>query len=166
MLGVYENFPKIIHQRARFTASVSCKKLQQTLIKMLHEINSETVNPQRVADPAVRQCTVIFEFGIAETNDFNYLDEEETKKVLRSIQKTPLQIMDFYCAIRYYRTRNEKKTPIRFDYYLIRFTFNKNSLETQVSHERGPRYTSPQDIIDLVENKINEKSSKKTLRPL
>jgi hypothetical protein len=109
---------------------------------------------------------VIFEFGIAETNDFNYLDEEETKKVLRNIQKTPLQIMDFYCAIRYYRTRKEKKTPLRFDHYLIRFTFNKNSLETQVSHERGPRYTSPQDIIDLIQNKINEKFSKKTLTPL
>ena len=113
MLGVYDNFPKTIHQRTCFATAVPWKRLQQTLIKMLHEINSETVNPQAIADPAVRRYTVIFEFGIAEANDFNYLDEEETKKVLKNIWKNPLRTMDFYCAIRYYRTRKENTPKIR-----------------------------------------------------
>jgi len=166
MLGTYENFPQTVHKTAGFTASVSSKKVQQTLIQTLHEINGKAFNLEDIADPSVPKCTVIFELGIAETNDFNYLDEEETNKMLRILQKTPLQTMDFYCAIRYYKVQNEKKTPLRFDYYLIRFIFNKNLTETHVFHEKGPRHVSSKDIIDLVEDKINSKSSKKILKPL
>jgi hypothetical protein len=166
MLGFYENFPTNIHKRARFATPISNKRLQQTLVQVLQAINSKTFNLEDVADPSVHQCTVIFEFGIAEANNFNYIDNEETTKTLKMINKKPLQIMDFFCAIRYYKTLKEKKTPLRFDYYMIRFMFNKNSIETQVFHERGPRYISPEDIVNLIVKKINQMFSKKILKAL
>jgi hypothetical protein len=165
MLGVYDNFPNAPHKTAHFTTSVPTKKLQQTLIQVLSEINGKTLRLEDIADPSVPQCTVILELGIADATNFNYLDNEETTKTLRRIQKTPLQIIDLYCAVRYYTTRNEKKTHLRFDYYLMRNLFQRNSMETRIFHEKGPTYVTPEDIINLVENKINNKCSKKMLKP-
>jgi len=164
MLGFYENFPLNVHKMTHFTTSISSKKLQQTLVQMFNEINGKSFNLEDVADPSVPQCTVIFEFGIAEANNFNYLDNEETNKMLKVIQKKPLQVIDFYCSIRYYKTQNEKKVPLKFDYYMIRFTFNKNTAEMQIFHERGPRYVSPEDVVNYIADKINEKFSKKILK--
>jgi hypothetical protein len=164
MLGLYENFPKTVHKTAFFAALISNKRLQQALIQTLQKINNKNFNLEEIANPSVPQCTVILEFGIAEANNFNYLDNEEANKVLKIIQKKPLQVMDFFCALRYYKTQNGKKTPLRFDYYMMRFTFNKDSIEIQIFHERGPRYISPEDIANFVVNEISETFSKKILK--
>lgn len=166
MLGFYENFPQNIHKTAHFTTSISNKRLQQTLIRVFQEINTKTFKIEEIADPSIPQCTVIFEFGIAEANTFNFLSNEETNKALKAINKKPFQLMDFFCAIRYYKLENETKKPLKFDYYMIRFIFNTDYLETQVFHERGPRYVSPDDVVNLVFNKINEAFSRKILKPL
>jgi hypothetical protein len=165
MLGLYDNFPVNVHKTASFTTSISSKRLQQALIQIFNETNGKTYNLEDVADPSVPQCTVIFEFGIAEANNFNYLDNKEANKVLKVIQKKPLQIMDFYCAIRYYKTQKEKQIPLKFDYYMIRLIFSKNSMETRAFHERGLRYISPEDITDFIADKINDRFSKKILKP-
>jgi len=166
MLGFYENFPENIHKLATFSASVSNKKLQARLVQVFREINCKSFHFEDIAIPSVPNCTIIFEFGIAEAKNFNYLDKEETSKVLKIIQKKPLQIMDFFCAIRYYKTECQKKTPLKFDYYMIRTLFNKNYMETHVFHERGPRYVSPDDIVNFFVNKINETVSRKVLKVL
>jgi hypothetical protein len=164
MLGLYENFPKTVHKTAFFAALISNKRLQQALIQMLQKTNNENFNLEEIANPSVPQCTVILEFGIAEANNFNYLDNEEANKMLKVIQKKPFQVMDFFCALRYYKMQNGKKTPLRFDYYMMRFIFNKDSMEIQIFHERGPRYVSPEDIANFVFNEIGETFSKKILK--
>jgi hypothetical protein len=164
MLGLYENFPKTVHKTTFFAASISNKRLQQALIQTLQKTNNENFNLETITNPSVPQCTVILEFGIAEANNFNYLDTDETNKVLKFIQKKPFQIMDFFCALRYYKMQNAKKIPLRFDYYMLRFTFNKDSMGMQIFHERGPRYISPEDIAKLVAKKIGETFSKKILK--
>ena len=164
MLGLYENFPKTVHKTAFFTALISNKRLQQALIQTFQKTNNENFNLEKIANPSVPQCTVILEFGIAEANNFNYLNTEETNKMLKVIQKKPLQVMDFFCALRYYKMQNGKKTPLRFDYYMMRFIFNNDSMEIQIFHERGPRYISPEDIANFVVNKIGETFSRKILK--
>ncbi|MEM3705171.1 MAG: hypothetical protein QXX59_04505 [Candidatus Bathyarchaeia archaeon] len=119
-----------------------------------------------VADPSILQCTVIFEFGIAETNNFTYLDDAETNKAFEAINKSPFKVIDVYCAVRYYKLQNKRKTPLKFDYYMIRFLFDKKILEMLVFHERGPRYMAPSDIINFIANEINGEFSKKVLKPL
>jgi hypothetical protein len=166
MLGLYENFPQNIHKIAIFTSSVTNKKLQERLIQTFHETNSKTYNLEDLADPSVPNCTAIFEIGIAEANNFNYLDKEETGEILKVIEKKPLQIMDFFCAIRYYKIEGEKKRPLRFDYYIFRILFSKNSIQTQIFHERGPRYVSPADILNFFVNRVNEAFSRKILKVL
>jgi hypothetical protein len=164
MLGFYESFPKNVHKIAHFKVSASKKRLQRVLTQTLHKLNNETSSLEDVASPSVPQCTVVFEFGIADEVNFNYLDEKEANKALKVINKKPFKIMDFFCAIRYHKTENRKKTPLKFDYYMFRFTFNRKSTEIQVFHERGPRHVSPEEIVNFVVNKINEKFSRKILK--
>lgn len=131
---------------------------------MFHKLNNETFSLEDVAHPSIPQCTVIFEFGIAEANSFNYLDNEEINRILKVIRRKPFQVMDFFCAIRYYKIQEEKKTPLKFDYYMLRFIFDKNSTETKIFHERGSQHVSPKDIANFLANKINGMFSKKILK--
>jgi hypothetical protein len=159
-LGFYENFPTGIHRIDTFTSTLSNKLLQQKLIQVFYEANRREFTFEEVANPTVPQGKVIFEFGVAETGNFNFIDEEELKKTLEFLTKERLVRMDFFCSIRYYKSKNEKKTPLKFDYYMLRTIFSKDALEIQVFHERGPRYISPEDLITFIYNKINEASSK------
>jgi hypothetical protein len=166
MLGLYEQFPQNIHKTVIFTTSLSTKKLQQTLIQTLHKVNNESFALNEVATPSSPQHTVVFEFGIAEANNFNYLDEEETKKACKVVEGKPFQILDFFCVLRYYKMQNDERKSLRFDYYMTRFVFNKNMMEIQVFHERGPRYVTPEELAFFVVEKISELFSRKVLNLL
>jgi hypothetical protein len=162
MLGFYENFPANIHRTDNFASSLSSRKLQQRLIQVLHDVNCETFSFEEIAHPTVPECTIIFEVGLADAKSFNYIDEEETKRALSTLRKATFQTMDFFCAVRYYK--GAAKAPLKFDYYLLRFVFSKNSVETRVFHERGPQYISPEDLVAFLVNEINETSARKILK--
>jgi hypothetical protein len=164
MLGVYDNFPANIHRTETFTSAFSTRKLQQKLIQVLHEVNRRTFSFEEIANPTVPQCSVIFEFGIAEAKSFNFIDEEEKKKALTALRKRTFRSIDLFCAARYYKRNGEKKAPLKFDYYLVRTVFGENAVEIQVFHERGPRYIAPEDIATFLVNMINEASARKILK--
>lgn len=164
MLGFYDNFPLNIHKTESFSTTFSNKKLQQRLMRVLRDINRKTFSFEEVAYPTVPNCIIIFEIGLADAESFNYIDEEETKKVFSALGKAPFQVMDFFCAIRYHKSLGEKKKSLKFDYYMMRTVFGKNVMEIQVFHERGPRYLSPEDILPFLIKKINETSARKILK--
>ena len=165
MLGFYTNFPQNIHKAETFSTSVSTKKLEQVLVETLYRLNSETLILEEVASPSIPDCKVIFEVGVAEGNDFNYLDSEEKERLLSALNKKLFQVMDFLCVIRYHRMQEKRKTRTKFDYYMLRLMFGENLTEIQVSHERGIRHTSPDDLIKLLMNRINAAFSKRALKP-
>ena len=166
MLGFYDNFPVNIHRIDTFSTTFSNKKLQQRLIQVFREINRRSFSFEEIAYPTVPECTIIFEAGLADAKSFNYIDEEEAKKVLRVLRKGALRSMDFFCAVRYYKGTEEKKAPLKFDYYMMRALFGKNVVEIRVFHERGPRYISPEDIITFLVNEVNKTSSRRILKRL
>jgi len=165
MLGLYENFPVNVHMVMQLTTSISAKKLQQAIVQTLHKLNGGNLSLDAIANPSISECTVIFEFGIAEGKTFNYLDHEETQKVLEKIGEAPMQVMDFFCAIRYYKWREGKSKPLKFDYYMIRLTFNANIVNVYVFHERGPRHISPEEIVNLLVARVNASFPRKVLNP-
>ena len=166
MFGFYETFPRNVHKINHFVTPISSRRLQQTLIQRLHELNKNTLRLEEVGTPSLTECDTVFEFGIAEDNGFNYLNAEETNKALKIIQKSTLQILDFLCAVRYYRIVNETRRPLKFDYYMLRFTFNPKLLELQLFHERGPMHILPEELVDFVIKKINEAFRRRVLKPL
>ena len=167
MFGFYENFPENIHYTESFTCSVSRKSMQQKIIKVFHEMNLSTFTFEEIGSPAVHQSSIIFEFGVAEAGNFIFLNETETKKVLDALDRRTLQVMDLFCAIRYYKNQQSKKTPLRFDYYMMRMVFGKEkSVELQVFHDRGPRYISPEELVTFLSRKINGSTARKILTPI
>ena len=159
-LGFYENFPTNVHRIDSFNSILSSKQLQQKLIQVFFEANHKQFSFEEITNPTVPQGRVIFEFGLAESEGFNYIDEEELKKTLKLLTQERLHSMDFFCSIRYYKGIGEKKTPLKFDYYMLRTIFSKDTFEVQVFHERGPRYISPEELTAFIFDKINESASK------
>ena len=163
-LGFYENFPSNIHMVESFNSTLSSKQLQQKLIQVFYDVNRKEFSFEEVANPTIPECKLIFELGLAEAKSFNYIDEEELGRTLNLLEKERLHTMDFFCAIRYYKGNAEKKTALKFDYYLLRTIFSKDAFEIQVFHERGPRYISPEDLALFIFNKINEGAKRKVLK--
>jgi len=163
-LGYYENFPQNIHKFETFSSTLSTKQLQKNLIQLLHDVNRKELSFEEVAYPTIPEGLVIFEFGLAEDGNFSFIDKEELEKALKLLGKDRLGVLDFFCAIRYYKGKAKKKTALKFDYYLLRTVFGKGTLEVQVFHERGPRYISPQDLVDFLQCKLNENKMRKVLK--
>ena len=165
MLGFYENFPQTIHRTEIFSSVLSKKKLQQRITEVFLKINSETYSFEEVGNPTVPNGKVIFEFGIADTGGFCYLNKGEAMKLQEAICIDFMKVMDWYCSIRYYKYIKEKKAPLKFDYYMLRIGFGeKGNVEFLVSYEKGPRYISPEDLVDFISNKVNEVSNRNILR--
>jgi hypothetical protein len=160
-LGFYEKFPTNIHRIDSFNSTLSNKQLQQKLIQVFYELNKREFSFEEVANPTIPQGVVIFEFGLAESGDFNYIDDEELKKTLKFLAKDQLSSIDFFCSIRYYKGTGESRSPLKFDYFMLRTVFSKEIFEVQVFHERGPRYISPEELTTFISNKINEISTNK-----
>jgi hypothetical protein len=167
MLGAFENFPENIHRIDSFKSSLSSQKLQQKLVEALHEVNRRHFSFEEINNPTLHHCTVTFEFGLAENESFNYLDDEEAKRVLDVLRKRAFQVLDFFLAIRYHRETATGKTPLKFDYYMLRFVFAETRvIDVRVFHERGPRYVSPEDVVNFVEKQVNDASGRKLLRKI
>jgi hypothetical protein len=164
MLGFYEGFTETVHKAMRFVTSISNRSLQQKLIAGLHALNTQTYDLEKVTDPSIHGCRTNFEFGIAENDGFNYLNDDETARVLKAVGKKPLEIIDLFCVVRYHRSRGGKETSLKFDYWMIRLVFNKRLMDAYVFHERGPGYTSAGDVVNVVASKVNETCMKKVLK--
>jgi hypothetical protein len=165
MLGLYENFPLTIHLAETFTSTLSRRKLQQKIAQILLEINRGTFTFEEVGNPTVPDCTVIFEFGIADKGGFIFLNEEEAQRLQDNLGSESLKIIDWFCGIRYYRNSPKKKAPLRFDYYMLRMEFaEKDAMAISVFHERGPRYVTPEDIVTLIESRVNQSLKRKILK--
>jgi hypothetical protein len=163
-LGVFDNFPPNIQFVQSFTSTVPSRQLQEKLIQTLYEINKKEFSFEEVGHPTIPGCRIIFEFGLADTDCFNYIDEEEVKKAMELLANQSLENMDFFCAIRYYKGEGEKKRALKFDYYLIRTVYNRSIFEIQVYHKKGLKYVPPEDLSLFIFNKLNATSNRKALK--
>ena len=166
MLGKYTNFPKSVHNISDFSTSSTLKRLQTAIVEALWRLNRETLALEEVATPSIPKCTVKFELGMAEDEEFTYLDSEEKDRLLETIKKKPFPILDYFCIIRYHKARIEKKTTLKSDYYMLRFLFENELVQIQIFHEKGLMYTSPKDLPEFLAKRINEEFPRKLLKPL
>jgi hypothetical protein len=164
MLGHYQNFPLNVHRIDVFKTAIASNQLQRHLIQAFFEANHGEFSFEQVAIPTVPDGRVIFEFGLADGEGFNFIDEEEVSKAQGLLGQERVGFLDFFCGIRYYKVRAGKKTALKFDYYLLRTMFGKDTFEVHVFHERGPRYVSPEDLTSFIGDRVNAASNKKILR--
>ena len=161
---MFDNFPPNIQFMQRYNSAESSIKLQQRLIQTFYEINKREFSFEEAANPTIPRCRIIFEFGLADTESFNYIDKEEVKKALNALKSENIDTLDFFCAIRYYKGDGQRKRALKFDYYLIRTVYNQSLFEIQIHHKKGLRYVSPEDLASFIFNKLNEASNRKILK--
>jgi len=167
LLGRYENFPEIIHGVARFTCESPIRKVQQTILAALHNLNHEVCGLSAVTPHLPQKCEVSFELGVAEDFDFNFLDKKELDRFHRSIVEKELSTLDFFCIVRYHVVNDTgKRVPLKFDYHMLRFMFHENSMELRICHERGTQRVPLEDLINFTMKRINGELSQRQLKPL
>ncbi|MCW4018557.1 MAG: hypothetical protein NWF00_07775 [Candidatus Bathyarchaeota archaeon] len=165
MLGFYENFPQTIHGTETFSFVLSKRKLQKKIAKVFQEVNCNSFSFEEVGNPTVPNGIVIFEFGIADTDGFFYLNQEGHQNLQNTLDDEAMRIMDWFCAIRYYKKAKPKRKPLKFDYYMLRLGFaEKGVMQVTVFHEKGPRYLSPEDLVNCIERQVNQTSKRKILK--
>ena len=167
MLGRYENFPEVIHGVARFGCKSPMRKLQQGILRSLYHLNQEVCGLNAITPHFPSKCEVSFELGAAEGVGFNYLDKEELDRFSKSIAEKELPTLDFFCVLRYHVVKDRgKRVPLKFDYHLLRFMFQENSVELRICHERGTQRVPLEDLVAFITKRINEELSQKRLKPL
>ena len=167
MLGCYESFPENVHSIAFFQYQDSAKSLQQAILCVVHRLNHETFDLDAVTPYLKQKCEVGFEFGVADGFDFNFLDQNELDQCLKSIAEKELETLDFFFVVRYHIIREKsKRVPLRFDYHVLRFTFQESGLELRIRHERGTQRVPLDDLTDFIVKQINVELSRRQLTTL
>ena len=167
MLGRYENFPENVHAVALFDYQDSAKEVQQAILCALHNLNHERYDLDAVTPYLKQKCEVGFEFGVAEGFDFNFLDQRELDQCLRSVAEKELQTLYFFFVVRYHIIREAgKRVPLRFDYHVLRFSFQESGLELRIRHERGTQRVTLDDLTAFIAKRVNVELSQRQLTPL
>jgi len=157
LLGRYDNFPVSIQGIAQFTYPSSTQKLQSAIVQVLHKLNTQTIDMKTLTKASPANCLVNFEFGVADADTFNFLDEEELEKIKNVLKQQILPILDVYCVARYHITgANGKRKPLKFDYSMLRFAFHRENIELFLHHERGIQRIPLEDLVLFLKNKIDQ----------
>ena len=154
MEGIYEDFPKVHHGVAVFSCEAECEALQRALIRLFHRINMG-VEPVEAPALTSQGVSLILEIGVASGLAFNFIDDEEMGRWVDLLRERKLDTIDFILIARYYVSRGGRRRPLRFDYYMLRFTFRPGAMEIRVHHERGTRRLPIEDLLRLLGEKIS-----------
>jgi hypothetical protein len=169
LLGFYQNFPVIPHAKATFTCAAPTRALQEAIIKTANHLNSEEIYLDKTMSAPIPNCRIGFEFGIAEGATFNYLNPEEVERFLKSLgEKETVLNIDFLCVVKYYLAAggNQKRRPLKFDHYLLRFLFRKPEAQLRIFHERGTQHMSIEELIEFLTKRISTELEKTKAKPL
>ncbi len=167
MLGRYENFPENVHGVAHFEHQNSPKEAQKAILYAFHCLNQETFDLSAVTPYLKRKCEVSFEFGVADGLVFNFLDQKELDRCLKSVDETEVDILDFFFAVRYHRVGNGgERVPLKFDYCVLRFSFQEGGLELRIRHERGTQRVPLDELTEFLVKQMNVELFQRRLTPL
>jgi len=167
LLGFYRGFPEIPHAKATFTSATPAKTLQKAIAKVAGDMNTQEFVLDTIAHETSDNCNVGFELGIAESTTFNYLTSEEVNRFITSLtQKKSVLNIDLLCIVKYHLASREKRRPLKFDYYLLRFIFRRPQAQLRVFHERGAQHLSIEELVEFLTKQINIELEKMKAKPL
>jgi hypothetical protein len=167
LLGFYENFPVIPHAKASFTCPSPTKTLQEAIVCTLNRLNTQEIDLGTITHTTIADCKIGFEFGIAEGTTFNYLNPEEVEHFRKNLAKKEIVLnIDFLCVVKYHLSGSEKRQPLKFDHFLLRFIFRRPEVQLRVLHEKGTQHVSIEELIEFLTEQINTELAKMKAKPL
>jgi hypothetical protein len=168
-LGIFTNFPTVIHGWAEAIHNIRQHAVQQATIKALQELNRQhepyIIN---VAGESRRyNGTKGFEIGVAEGVFFNYLNNETVQRLCNPLSaRQSYHHLDFLIIVTYHYSKYNKVRALNFDYFQLRLIFNTQRIEARLFHNKGIRRTSLDEMLNRILNEINKKMVKSSLGTL
>jgi hypothetical protein len=167
VLGRFDSFPKNVHKVLVFNYHDPKTKLQQTIPHTLQQLSKQTFALNNIMPFFEQDYKVSFEFGIADGQDFIFLDEKELEQTLQAVEEKEMAVLDFFVVVRYHRIEDKgKQIPLRFDYHVLRFAFHEKIVELLIRHERGTQRITTQDLVEFLIKQVNMELKKEQLSPL
>ncbi|UCD95804.1 MAG: hypothetical protein JSV35_04635 [Candidatus Bathyarchaeota archaeon] len=160
MKGCYSSFPQEVHGVAQYPqpkSDADRTKVQQAILSALLKLNHQNFTLPHIVFASRRDCRVQFEIGVADDTVFNFLDREEANLLHAQYLKQMFDCLDFFCCVKYHIGTRQRPTPLKFDYFMFRFTFTKRLITLSLFHERGPRRVSSEELIKFLTERINLK---------
>ena len=167
MLGRFDRFPKNVHKVSVYNYQDPKTKLQQIVLCTLQKLNTKTFALNKIMPFFEQDYKLSFEFGIADGQDFTFLDEKQLEHTLQAVEENEMSVLDFFVVVRYHRKdENGKQIPLRFDYHVLRFAFHERILELLIRHERGTQRIATEDLVEFLTQQVNVELKKEILTPL
>jgi len=131
----------------------------------MYKLNQQPINLADLTKASPQNCFVNFEFGIADTDAFYYLDQEQLNALEKALKTHELSVLDAFCAARYYVKKEKgKDKPLPFDYSVLRFTFENSEIELLLHYIRGNQRIPRKDFILFLKDQIDKELIEKQLK--
>lgn len=161
LLGVYPNFPAIIHGEASLSYNFSIIKLQQIIIQGLYKLNgfSELCSLSMPNQLGMCDGKLGFEVGLANSLFFDFFSATQKSLLTDKLNSgEPFSLLDFLVIVTYHYLDEGKTKPLKFDYFLLRFLFSRGRFKLQTFHERGSQRIAVQELIEHILAVINQEA--------
>jgi hypothetical protein len=167
LLGRYDEFPGGASRLAQFAYSSPAQALQAAIIRALHALNQQTVNLATLTAASPPNCFVNFEFGVADSDAFCFIDQKELSRLEKTLKTQPMTILDVFCGTRYHikKDTGEKKS-LQFDYSVLRFTFENGIVDLSLHFIRGNQRIPRKDFILYLKSQIDKELVEKKYEPM
>ena len=167
MLGRYDEFPTHAFHSAQFVYLDLFRRLQTAMARVMYRLNKRTIDLATITAASPPQCYVNFEFGIADTDAFHYLDQKQLSTVERALKAQSLPILDVFCAATYHIKKEQGgDKPLHFDYSVLRFTFENQEVELLLHYIRGIQRIPRKDFILFLKAQIDKELAEKQHKTL
>lgn len=159
VFGTFTNFPSIIHGLAKISHRNTIYKMQKATIQTLYDLNGYTedqILSRSNYSNKQESCLLkrVFEIGVANGIFFEYLTEENVKKLMSVIGSEKKYSLDFLVIITYHYFQKNKKIPLRFDHNLLRFMFYKENIDLLLFNSKGIRRMSLEAFLNNITSKM------------
>jgi len=167
LLGCYDEFPEGTPLFAQFTHSGSLQTLQAATVRALHTLNQQTIDLAALTAASPPNCFVNFEFGIADSDAFCFIDQKEVGRFERMLRTQPIAMLDVFCGARYHikKDTGEKKS-LQFDYSVLRFAFEGEVVDLFLHFIRGNQRIPRKDFILYLKDQIDKELAESQSTPM
>ena len=165
-LGIFRNFPTIVHGIGEAFHNGQIYKIQQATIMGLKELNNyREPYPLSISGKSGTYIgTLGFEVGVADDIYFNYLDDETVQRLYNLLNpRRNYNILDFLIIVTYHYTQQKRSIALNFDHFHFRLVFNKRRIECRVFHHKGIRRMSIDELLNRIFNGIRKNMTQSSL---
>jgi len=168
-LGIFTNFPTIVHGIGEAFYNNQLYKIQQATITALKELNNyrESYPLSILGKSGIYIGTLGFEIGVADDIFFNYLDDETVQRLCKVLNpRRNYRLLDFLIIVTYHYTQQKKRIALNFDHFHLRLIFNKRRMEARLFHNKGIRRMPIDEMLNRIFDQIRKSMMRSSLGSL